>query len=85
MTYDARRAVQPLSPVEAAVAKIFADVLGVGVATADADFFDLGGNSLRLMKLRDRVQPELGVQTALSRMFEAPTVRGIATIWAEAP
>jgi hypothetical protein len=71
MAYDARRAVQPLSPVEAAVAKIFADVLG--------------GNSLRLMKLRNRVQPELGVQTALSRMFEAPTVRGIATIWAEAP
>lgn len=65
MTYDARRAVQPLSPVE------------------DADV--LGGNSLRLMKLRNRVQPELGVQTALSRMFEAPTVRGIAAVLAEAP
>ncbi|QUQ67491.1 non-ribosomal peptide synthetase [Kutzneria sp. CA-103260] len=75
---------QPLPPVEAAVAKIFADVLGVRVATADADFFDLGGNSLRLMRLRNRLRTELGVQAAMSQMFGAPTVRGIAAIVAEA-
>lgn len=55
------------------------------VEAADADFFELGGNSLRLLKSRNRVQPELGVRTAPNRMFEAPTVRGIAAILAEAP
>jgi hypothetical protein len=37
------------------------------------------------MNPRNRVGTELGVQTALSRMFEAPTVRGIAAIVAEPP
>ena len=43
-THDLRRQASraALSPVEAVVAKIFADVLGVSVATADSDFFDPG-------------------------------------------
>jgi len=78
---------RPLSPVEATVAKIFSGVLNVRVLTADANFFDLGGDSLRTMRLRNRIRTELGLRIDLSSIFEAQTVQGIASIVAsvEAP
>jgi amino acid adenylation domain-containing protein len=74
----------PLSAMEADVAKIFSDVLAVRISTADADFFDLGGDSLRMMRLRNRIRTELGVEIGLSQIYDAPTVGGMASILEQA-
>ncbi|GAB2578850.1 hypothetical protein GCM10027168_09660 [Streptomyces capparidis] len=63
---------------EAALAKIFQDVLGVPEAGPDADFFALGGDSLRAMRLASRIQAEFGVELDFDMLFEQPTVRTLA-------
>jgi len=68
----------PASPAESAVARVFADVLGLDRVGADDDFFDLGGHSVLAMRvvarLRDGPAPALGLRD----LFEAPTVAALA-------
>ncbi len=54
---------------------IWCDVLGVDAATSDmeADFFELGGNSLLATGLLGSVEAELGVQLQFSELFEEPS------------
>ncbi|MGD0053763.1 MAG: non-ribosomal peptide synthetase, partial [Vulcanimicrobiaceae bacterium] len=67
----ARRA--PRSGREAALAAVFADVLGLDAIGIDEGFFDLGGHSLLATRLVGRVREEFGVSVALRDLFAAPT------------
>jgi amino acid adenylation domain-containing protein len=73
----------PRTPVEAAVAAIWADLLGVRPVGVADDFFALGGHSLLAVRLIDQVRKRLGVDMPLRLVFEAPTVAGLAA-WIEA-
>jgi phthiocerol/phenolphthiocerol synthesis type-I polyketide synthase E len=42
------------------------------------NFFDLGGNSLFINRLRIRIREELGIEVSLQTLFEYPTVRGLS-------
>ncbi len=44
----------------------------------DADFFDLGGNSLTAVELMSRVRAEFGVHLGLNELFDHPTPAGLA-------
>ncbi len=68
----------PATPVERAVARVFADVLGVERIGLDDSFFDLGGNSLVATKVVARVNAALGVDLVVRTLFEAPTVEALA-------
>ncbi|QIS05391.1 amino acid adenylation domain-containing protein [Nocardia brasiliensis] len=64
----------PRTPVEQAVAAVFAEVLGSERVGVDQSFFELGGNSLSATKVVARVNSALGSTIALRDLFDAPTV-----------
>ncbi|MCT2588281.1 acyl carrier protein [Actinophytocola gossypii] len=61
---------------EEEVARIWADVIGVDVSEIDTDetFFDLGGNSLLLIKLVDELNAALGIETDIVMLLEFATI-----------
>ncbi|AYF77614.1 amino acid adenylation domain-containing protein [Nocardia yunnanensis] len=69
-----QRYLAPRTPVETAVAKVFADVLDTERVSIDRSFFELGGNSLTATRVVARVNAALGATVALRDLFDAPTV-----------
>ncbi|MBV9775217.1 MAG: amino acid adenylation domain-containing protein, partial [Gemmatimonadetes bacterium] len=68
----------PRDEMEAVIAGIFSEVLGVpGVGVRDS-FFDLGGHSLLAVQLMSKLEKATGVQVPLASLFEAPTVERLA-------
>ncbi|MFO6451390.1 MULTISPECIES: amino acid adenylation domain-containing protein [unclassified Aeromicrobium] len=63
----------PAGLLEQRVCAAFSDVLGLPRVGADQDFFALGGDSLRVLRLLDRLESDLGVELRLADVFEAPT------------
>ena len=72
--------VAPRTPTEAALARIWARVLGLDQVGIHDNFFALGGHSLLSAKLLRAMQDELAVTFPLATVFRAPTVATLATI-----
>ncbi|TCO55757.1 non-ribosomal peptide synthetase [Actinocrispum wychmicini] len=70
----------PSTPLESTVADIFAEVLKVPRVGADGDFFALGGTSLTVMRLWNRIRSALGVEVELRQLLDAPTPAGVVSI-----
>ncbi|MFJ3928524.1 AMP-binding protein [Streptomyces sp. NPDC090022] len=71
----------PEGPVERALAEIYAELFDVDPATisATAGFFDLGGTSLDILRLRAKVAQRLGIAgLEVITVLTAPTVRALA-------
>ncbi|MGW7465281.1 amino acid adenylation domain-containing protein [Streptomyces xantholiticus] len=68
----------PRDLVEALVCEIFAEVLDLPEVGIDDDFFDLGGHSMLLVRLRDRLQRATGRQMAVADLFRHPTAAALA-------
>ncbi|WP_143064657.1 condensation domain-containing protein, partial [Streptomyces colonosanans] len=66
------------NPREAALCRVFAEVLGVDTPGIDDSFFVLGGQSLTSVRLLSRVRTEFGVELPVRALFEAPTVAQFA-------
>lgn len=69
---------------EELVAKLFRDVLSLPEVGLDDDFFELGGDSLRAMRLASKLQAELGAELDIELFFDASTVRELTAALAEA-
>jgi amino acid adenylation domain-containing protein/thioester reductase-like protein len=82
----ARRAeyAAPRSEDEQAVAAICAEVLGLERVGLYDNFFDLGGNSLVATRLIFQIQEKFQIRLPLVRLFEEPTVAGLAAAVADA-
>jgi amino acid adenylation domain-containing protein len=68
----------PRAGLERDVADIFARVLGIDRAGALDNFFDLGGNSLLIMKAFTALRSAGHASLQVATMFADPTARGIA-------
>jgi amino acid adenylation domain-containing protein len=64
----------PSNALQARMAAIWSEVLGVSPVGVDQDFFALGGTSVDAIKLRARVEKEFGMELPLRTVFTAPTV-----------
>jgi amino acid adenylation domain-containing protein len=62
-----------------AIATCWSDVLGIAEASdPDENFFDAGGDSLRLLRLHDRLKRELRIEIGILDLFEHCTIRKLA-------
>nr|WP_245673041.1 non-ribosomal peptide synthetase [Nocardia lijiangensis] len=68
----------PVTPMEQAVAAVFAEVLGVDTVGADDDFFDLGGNSLVATRVVGRLRGLTGAEVRVQWFFTDSTVAALA-------
>ncbi|MGC4984765.1 non-ribosomal peptide synthetase [Streptomyces sp. DT193] len=71
----------PRNDTERILAKAFAEVLEVDRVGIDEDFFDLGGNSLRAIRLVGLIRAELKQEVSIRRLFAARTVTGLSDMW----
>ncbi|MDQ2869303.1 MAG: amino acid adenylation domain-containing protein [Acidobacteriota bacterium] len=71
--------VAPRTATEEKVAEIFRRLLSVDRVGSDDDFFELGGHSLKATQVIARVEELFGVDVPLRRLYEAPTVAGLAS------
>ena len=70
--------VEPADRLEQRIAAVWSAVLDFERVGAADNFFDLGGNSLKLATLHARLLKELDREIPVYRLFEFPTVRGLA-------
>jgi acyl-coenzyme A synthetase/AMP-(fatty) acid ligase/acyl carrier protein len=68
----------PEGQAERTVARLWAEVLGIATVGRDDNFFDLGGHSLALAAVHEKLQVELGVRLPMVTLFENATVRSLA-------
>ncbi len=66
--------VAPRTQLEDQIAAIWRQVLEIDEVGARDNFFDLGGHSLRLLRVQARLKEELGRGVSIAELFEHPTV-----------
>ena len=70
--------VEPRDEVEAEIARVWTELLGVGPIGANDDFFELGGHSLLALQAVSRLRDALHVEMNVRRLFDTPTVASLA-------
>jgi thioesterase domain-containing protein/acyl carrier protein len=78
--YATRAYEPPIGPVETAIAEIWAGVLGHERVGRHGNFFDLGGDSLRAVRLLVEINRSFGRQLQLRTIYDSPTVAGLASL-----
>lgn len=74
---------EPLSAAEAALARIWAEVLELERVGRTDDFFDLGGNSMRATRIVSQLRQRFDVELSLRAIFEGRTVAACAALVAD--
>jgi hypothetical protein len=60
------------------VAAVWREVLEAPSVSLDENFFDIGGTSILLIRIRKELQDQLARQIPITWMFECTTIRAIA-------
>lgn len=63
---------------ERQISEIFAQILELSDVAAEDDFFDLGGNSITVMRLIAMIRQQFGVELTVTEIFENSSVQALA-------
>ncbi|HNR97396.1 MAG: Linear gramicidin synthase subunit D [Chloroflexi bacterium ADurb.Bin180] len=77
---DATLPAAPRSAVEAEIAAMAAEVLGLPTVGVEDNLLDLGAASLELGQIIVRVRQRYGVEVRMVPFFDTPTVAYLATL-----
>jgi acyl carrier protein len=77
-TENAASVAETATPVQERVAKIWREVLEAPNVGLDDNFFDIGGSSILLIRVRTELQNQLSRQIPITWMFEFTTIRTLA-------
>ena len=69
---------RPLNELEQSIASVFEALLSVGKVSAEANFFELGANSLLLVRASSKLEEKLQRPVSLVDFFRFPTIRQLA-------
>jgi amino acid adenylation domain-containing protein len=70
---------EPTTPLEAKIAEVWREVLGVERVGPEDSFFTLGGHSLLAARVVTRVREQYSVEISVRSLFEQPTLREFAS------
>jgi len=70
--------VAPGAGLEPAIAAIWERVLSIKNPGVDDNFFDLGGHSLQVVQVQNRLRETLGIELPVIKLFEYPSIRSLA-------
>ena len=79
-----REAAAPRNAVEQTLLALWREVLGLATIGIHDNFFDLGGQSLKAVRLRAKIESNLNVSVSLRDLFARPTIAELAVAIAEA-
>ena len=68
----------PRSELEQRIATIWQEVLRVETIGLDDNFFDLGGHSLLVIQMRERIRASWGIDLPVTVFFQFPSIRALA-------
>jgi amino acid adenylation domain-containing protein len=68
----------PKGKIESIIGNIWADLLLLDQVGVEDNFFDLGGNSLLVLRVVSRIKEELDFDFPIIKLFQYPTINGIA-------
>lgn len=71
--------VKPCDEIEEKLSKLFEEILGLNSVSTNDNFFELGGYSLKIAILSTKIQSMFGVKVSVSKIFEFPTIKQLAT------
>ena len=70
---------EPRTELERNLARLWQEVLGVEKVGIHDRFFDVGGNSLLLVRAHGRLRAELGLEISLTELFKYPSINALST------
>ncbi|MEQ1974424.1 AMP-binding protein [Xenorhabdus sp. SGI240] len=65
-------------PIETQVQAVWNEVLESQIVATDVNFFDAGGDSLKIIALQSRMQQVFGLEIGIAILFEYPTIASFA-------
>jgi aryl carrier-like protein len=68
----------PTDQIEIQLAEIWSGVLRVDLIGRYDNFFSLGGDSLNMMQIANRIRAVFGVEVGFDAFFHDPTISGLA-------
>jgi hypothetical protein len=78
LLYRERACVPPESEAEASLARIWSEILEIAPIGVTHGFAELGGDSLKAIRVLGRIAQRLGAEVPLPELFPRGTVRGLA-------
>ena len=70
--------VEPQGDLERTLAALWCELLGLKRVGRHERFFDVGGNSLLIVRVQERLQTTLDLRLSLPVLFQYPTIAGLA-------